>query len=211
MSRAEEKRGYVPYVAFLRAVNLGRTRKLPMAQVRRVLPDRLGYAPVTTHIASGNVLFGVPADAAAPDEGTDAAATRHAAAIAEVLGELAGFDVPTVVLTPAALAQVLAEQPYDPAEAKHVNVGLVQGVIPADPASGPDAEPSNDLRRRIAAIADRAVADEGIAVGSRAIYLHVPYSIHASKLASAYGRAAPEATARNLATVRTMAERLASF
>ena len=40
------------YAAFLRAVNLGGKRKLPMALVREVLPAELGYAPVRTHIAS---------------------------------------------------------------------------------------------------------------------------------------------------------------
>ncbi|QQS01620.1 MAG: DUF1697 domain-containing protein [Austwickia sp.] len=190
---------HVTYAAFLRAVNLGRTRKLPMARVREVLPTELGLDPVKTHIASGNILFGVPPESAQANEGTDAAAARHAEAIARVLGEVAGFEVPTVVLTPPALAQVLAEEPYDPAVAKHVNVALVQGKVPAA------------LRARVEAIADRAVDGEGITVGARAIYLHVPHSIHASKLAAAYGRAAPEATARNLATVRTMAELLAAL
>ncbi|MCA0436369.1 MAG: DUF1697 domain-containing protein [Actinobacteria bacterium] len=195
----------VRYAAFLRAVNLGGKRKLPMALVREVLPAELGYAPVRTHIASGNILFGVPAGSSAagrqadPPEGTDAAAARHAAAIEEVLGRAAGFEVPTVVLTGAALAQVLAEEPYDPPVAKHVNVGLVQGTITAQ------------LRARAEAIEAKAVAGEGVSVGERAIYLHVPHSIHGSKLAAAYGRAAPEATARNLATMRTMAQLLAKL
>lgn len=199
------------YAAFLRAVNLGATRKLPMARVREVLADVLGYESVRTYIASGNVVFSVAAGAAEDDvggggesgvegiaggEGTDEAAARHAAAIGGTLTELAGFDVPAVVLTPAALAQVLAEEPYDPEIAKHVNVGLVQGFVAAQ------------TRRRLAEIADRAVDGEGLTVGERAVYLHLPHSIHGSKLAAAYARAAPEATSRNLATVRKMAELL---
>lgn len=186
--------GPTTYAAFLRAVNLGARRKLPMATVRRVLPELLGYQAVRTYIASGNLVVTVAEAASGPDEGTDAAAARHAAAIAGVLGEVAGFEVPTVVLTRAALGAVLTEQPFTPEVARHVTVGLVQGGVDAG------------LRERLEGIADRAVDGEGLVVGARAFYLHLPHSVHASRLAGAYGRVAPEATARNLATMRAVAE-----
>jgi uncharacterized protein (DUF1697 family) len=44
------------WVALLRAVNLGRTNKVPMAKLRDALADA-GYADVRTLIASGNVVF----------------------------------------------------------------------------------------------------------------------------------------------------------
>ncbi len=44
------------YVALLRAVNVGGTAKLPMEHLR-TLATGLGYADVSTYIASGNLLF----------------------------------------------------------------------------------------------------------------------------------------------------------
>jgi uncharacterized protein (DUF1697 family) len=44
------------YAAFLRAVNVGGTGKLPMSELRRLCEDG-GLSDVTTYIQSGNVVF----------------------------------------------------------------------------------------------------------------------------------------------------------
>ena len=44
------------YIALLRAVNVGGTDKLPMAELRSMC-ERLGFAKVRTYIASGNVVL----------------------------------------------------------------------------------------------------------------------------------------------------------
>jgi len=44
------------YVALLRAVNVGGTGKLPMAELTRI-GEEAGFAQVRTYIASGNLLF----------------------------------------------------------------------------------------------------------------------------------------------------------
>src|SRR6516164_4222319 len=44
------------YIALLRAVNVGGTGKLPMAELRAMC-EALGFARVRTYIASGNVMF----------------------------------------------------------------------------------------------------------------------------------------------------------
>jgi uncharacterized protein (DUF1697 family) len=44
------------YVAFLRAVNVGGTGKLPMATLK-AMGDACGFANARTFIASGNLLF----------------------------------------------------------------------------------------------------------------------------------------------------------
>ena len=44
------------YVALLRAVNVGGTGKLPMADLKRIA-DELGFENAKTYIASGNLLF----------------------------------------------------------------------------------------------------------------------------------------------------------
>ena len=45
------------FVAFLRAINLGRVNKVPMAALRVALTDA-GFEDVTTHLQSGNVILG---------------------------------------------------------------------------------------------------------------------------------------------------------
>ena len=44
------------YIALLRAVNVGGTGKLPMAELKAMCADA-GFARVETYIASGNVVF----------------------------------------------------------------------------------------------------------------------------------------------------------
>ena len=53
-----------PYIALLRAVNVGGTGKLPMADLKRIGEDA-GFARVRTYIASGNLLFDSDRDEAA--------------------------------------------------------------------------------------------------------------------------------------------------
>ena len=44
------------FVALLRGINLGRNRRIAMADLRTVM-EELGYEDVSTLLASGNVLF----------------------------------------------------------------------------------------------------------------------------------------------------------
>jgi uncharacterized protein (DUF1697 family) len=46
----------IRYIALLRAVNVGGTGKLPMADLRMLCEDS-GFACVETYITSGNVVF----------------------------------------------------------------------------------------------------------------------------------------------------------
>ncbi|HSJ21172.1 MAG TPA: DUF1697 domain-containing protein [Nocardioidaceae bacterium] len=86
------------FVAFLRAVNLGRTRKVPMAEARERLGEA-GLADVETYLQTGNVRFAT----------TLRSRTRVERLVEEVLGEWCGFDVPTMVLTPAELRHVYVD------------------------------------------------------------------------------------------------------
>lgn len=83
------------YVAFLRAINLGRTRQLPMAELRACL-TQAGFEDVETYIQTGNVRL----------RSTMRSSDRVAARVEEVLEADRRFAVPTVVLTPAELRQV---------------------------------------------------------------------------------------------------------
>lgn len=92
------------FVAFLRAVNVG-GRTVKMDELRRLF-EAAGFTDVATFIASGNVIF-------------SSRATRPAAAeqlVETRLREALGFDVPTFVRTPAAVATAAAREPF-PADA----------------------------------------------------------------------------------------------
>jgi uncharacterized protein (DUF1697 family) len=74
------------YVAFLRAINLGRNRKLPMALLRSCL-ETAGFDGVETYIQTGNVRLSTATESREEVE-------RQ---IEAVLAEAAGFDVPAIV------------------------------------------------------------------------------------------------------------------
>jgi uncharacterized protein (DUF1697 family) len=86
------------YVAFLRAVNLGRTRKVPMAQARVRLGEA-GLRDVETYIQTGNVRFSA----------TLRSRSKVERLVEDALAAWCGFDVPAVVLTPAELRQVYVD------------------------------------------------------------------------------------------------------
>ncbi len=87
------------YVAFLRAVNLGR-RRVKMASLVELVRG-LGYEDVWTHINSGNVVF--------EGSGTRAALEHR---LGGALEDNLGFEVTTFVRTAAELRRALALEPF---------------------------------------------------------------------------------------------------
>ncbi|RYU12967.1 DUF1697 domain-containing protein [Nocardioides iriomotensis] len=83
------------YVAFLRAINLGAKRKVPMAELRTCLTDA-GYDDVETHIQTGNVRLRTPARSVAKVEEE----------LEHLLGRRFGFEIPAIVFTPEQLREV---------------------------------------------------------------------------------------------------------
>lgn len=88
------------YVALLRAINLGATRRVSMPRLREVLTAR-GHGAVRTHLASGNVLL----DSPLPEP-------ELAVELTEAIAEEFGFDVPVVLRTADELADVVAADPF---------------------------------------------------------------------------------------------------
>jgi len=85
------------YVAFLRAINLGATRKFPKDAIRAAV-ESTGATGVETYINTGNVRL-----TTSMRSRTKIEQTLERAFLAD-----RGFEVPTIVLTPAELVEVAA-------------------------------------------------------------------------------------------------------
>ncbi len=141
------------YIALLRAVNVGGTGKLPMAELKAMC-ERLGYADVRTYIASGNVLF----QSAGP-------VAKVKAALEEALRAYAGKPVGVMVRTPTEMAAVLAANPFPDAAPNRTMVIFLDGAPAANAL-----ETVTGLK------------NEELALGVREIYVHYGDGIGDSKL-----------------------------
>jgi uncharacterized protein (DUF1697 family) len=167
-------------VALLRGINVGKAKRIAMADLRALVAG-LGYDDVVTLLNSGNVVF----------TGSGAAATA-AARIASGLVATTGVTANVVVVTAKDLAAALAENPL--------------GAVATDPSRllvafcGKHA----DLARWAPLLA-QDWAPEALAVGPHAAYMWCEGGIHTSRLALAAGRALGDRmTARNWTTVQKL-------
>lgn len=165
------------HVLLLRGINVGGKHKLPMADARRVLTEA-GFADVTSYIQSGNLVL-------TSDDGPDEVARRARAALEQV----AGFPIPTLVLSGAELHRILAENPYRPELPRLEHVVVLPHQV--------DAE----LRTRLEALARADESSSELTVGRREVYLHHPEGLLQSTLATRATAMLTEGTARNLATL----------
>jgi uncharacterized protein (DUF1697 family) len=120
------------YVAFLRAINVGR-HTVKMDRLRALF-EALDLRNVKTLIASGNVLF-------------DSAVRNRSALEERIEGHLEralGYEVATFVRTPSELAEVCAFRPSSAAKAEFEARGLYVGFL--------KAAPSEDTRRNLVAL-----------------------------------------------------------
>lgn len=107
------------YIALLRAVNVGGTKKLPMADFRKML-EELGYTRVETYIQSGNAVF----DAKVPP-------AKVAKVIAAALEKLMGAPVGLILRTHEELGRVIAGNPFAvhaAADGARVHVVFLSGI-----------------------------------------------------------------------------------
>ena len=166
------------YIALLRGINVGKAKRIAMADLRALL-EGLGHADVATLLNSGNVVFRsgkkIPAKIAA----------EISAAIATQLK----IEVPVIVKSAKDLATIieantLADAAADPSR---LLVAFVQEA---------DALPT------LSAIAPHVVPPEQFLLGREAAYLHCARGILESKAGEALvGKAGKAATTRNWATV----------
>jgi uncharacterized protein (DUF1697 family) len=166
------------HVALLRGINVGRAKRIAMADLRALVAD-LGYRDVTTLLNSGNVVFTVP-------RGTP---SDVAGRIEHAITMRLGVSSRVTVLTAADVATVIAGNPLlDVAD----NPSRLMVAVLTNPAD----------RAKLTPLARRNWAPEMFAVGARVAYLWIPDGIIRSALAKAVGDVLGDAvTTRNWATM----------
>ena len=141
------------YIALLRAVNVGGTGKLPMAELKAMCVAE-GYSKVQTYIASGNVVF---------ETGVSPATIK--AALEARLDTYAGKPVGVIVRTAHEMMSVLTSNPF-PKAAPNRTIAIFLD-------QPPKADALRDLRH---------IKDEELRLGAREIYVHYGDAMRDSKL-----------------------------
>jgi uncharacterized protein (DUF1697 family) len=100
------------FVAFLRAVNLGR-RRVAMATARSVL-EELGFDQVASFVNSGNLLFSA-----------GGSASDHETAIRRALEDVFGFEITTFVRTARQVTALATDKPFGVIATGHTHFALL--------------------------------------------------------------------------------------
>jgi len=168
-------------IVLLRAVNVGGTAKVPMAELRAVLAE-IGYREVATYIQSGNIVATVPQ---ARDEASLAAEVE--AAIADRMG----VTTRAIVRTRDELEAALAAYPWPEHNPKLAHIVFM------------DREPDPD---GVAALRARDFGEDEWTVVGRDLFARYGEHIQSSKMTNAVLERLLNvtATARNLSTVRKL-------
>ena len=165
------------FVALLRGINVGKAKRVAMADVRRIVQD-LDCTDVSTLLNSGNVVFQHPKTPSA----------RVAAKLAAAFAAQLKFAVPVVVKSSAEFVTVLNENPFarQVADPSRLLVAFTQEA---------------KALAALSALIPQASPGEQFAVGKHAAFLHSPGGIVQGKIGIALlGKAGQLATTRNWAT-----------
>ena len=141
------------YIALLRAVNVGGTGKLPMAELRAMCADA-SFTQVETYIASGNVVFV-----------SEAAPAKVKAELEQRLRDHAGKAVGVLVRTASEMQAVLKANPFPKAPPNYTYAIFL------------DEPPPREALDRAT-----GVNGEEMRLGTREIYVHYANGMGRSKL-----------------------------
>ncbi len=175
------------FVALLRGVNVGKGRRVPMADWRKAL-EALGCSNVRTLLNSGNAVFDGP-----PRATPASLATRIHDALAEALQ----VEVPVIVKSAADVSAAVAENTLarEATDPTRLLIAFTAGA--ADLAA-------------LSVLAPLAAPPERFVLGRHAAYLWCPQGILQSRAAEALlGKPGRAATCRNAATVARIVDSLA--
>ena len=115
------------YVALFRGINVGKAKRIAMADLRKLL-EELGYGDVKTLLNSGNAVF----------SGAAGAANKHARRIrAAVAGQL-GVDALVIVKSAQDIAGIIADNKLEKVASDHSRLlvavsdeaGVLAGIKP---------------------------------------------------------------------------------
>lgn len=167
------------YVAFLRAINLGPTRKFPRADIVAAA-EAAGFTEVATHINTGNVRLTTRMRSR----------VRVEAALEQAFEADRGFAVPTIVFTPAEIRAIADDADELESPGRHY-VSLLKQPPTAEGTRTIEAAGSDG---------ERAV------VRDRAVHLLLGENYHQATLEnSAVEKALGVATNRNITVIRALA------
>lgn len=162
------------WAVFLRGVNVGGHGKVPMAELRKHLPQ-IGASEVATYIQSGNIVLRHPVQTGA----------ELAELIQQLVSDHFGFAPKVLALRPDTLKALLAEIPQpEGVEGKNIYIYLTDAIFSPD---------------EINALTAHCTQGETLTLLDEALVVVAPNGIGKSKLAAPLERLLDgRATARNL-------------
>lgn len=147
------------YAALLRGINVGGSRKVPMADLRTLLAD-LGHDDVRTYLQSGQAVF------SSGRGGEESLAGE----IARAIEKRFGFAVDVIVRDHTYLRAIADACPFPAADLEPKQLHVTYFSEPVTPD-------------RFAEIGQDAYLPEEFRLGDRALYLYAPDGLGRSKLA----------------------------
>jgi uncharacterized protein (DUF1697 family) len=141
------------YVALLRAVNVGGTGKLPMAQLLELCADA-GFTGARTYIASGNVIFRSPASETAVRD------ALHARLLA-----CAGKPIGVIVRSADEIARLVTGNPFADKPGNRVMALFTDDKLPKHPLDGA-----------------AGIRNEEVRLGPRALFVFYPDGMAKTRL-----------------------------
>jgi uncharacterized protein (DUF1697 family) len=141
------------YIALLRAVNVGGTGKLPMADLKAICTDA-GFAQARTYIASGNALFK-----------SNASAAKVKSTLEQHLCVYAGKPVGVIVRTADEMAAVAQSNPFPKAAPNKIVAIFLDQPPPRDALNHAVGKDQEEMR-----------------LGAREIFVHYGNGMGTSKL-----------------------------
>lgn len=166
------------FVALLRGINVGKAKRIAMADLRGML-EGLGYSNVRTLLNSGNAVFTAARGAPA----------GHAVRIVAAIAERFAMEVPVIVKSAADLDAMAKENRL---ATRAPDFSRLLTVFAKEPAQ----------LKSISALAGLVEPPEELLIGRHAAYLHCANGILKSRAGEALlGKAGKEFTTRNWATV----------
>ncbi|OEZ58215.1 hypothetical protein JAB5_26130 [Janthinobacterium sp. HH103] len=167
-------------VALLRGINVGRAKRVAMADLRKLLGD-LGFAQVRTVLNSGNVVY----------DGGAVAPAEAAARIEEALVLKLGVAARVTVLSASQFAELVEQNTLAPA----TDAARLLTLVLNNPA---------DVQR-LTPLLQQSWQPEALALGRWAAYAWCPDGVLASKVVAALGVLLGDGvTSRNWATMQKL-------